>query len=131
MQRRREKKKAALAPVPNVEGAEVKAPDGGTAGPPTTIDDICSRITTNYEAKYSMERFLDCNSRDEVFQELFKEVNEISSAMAPLKKFYDTEGYFQVKQFQEQTEVQLSPAQYTDCIKVVSPPFLALHDSHN
>ena len=122
MQRRRDKKKAALAPVPTAaaDAADAQAPDGGTTGPPTTVADICSRITVNYEQKYSMDHFLDCNSRDGVFEQLFREVNEINAAMAPIKKFYNAEGYFQAKLYQEQTEFVLSRAQYTDCLKVVS-----------
>ena len=122
MQRRRDKKKTALGSVPTAlaDSLDAQVPEGGTLVQSNTVTDICNRITINYEEKYSMEKFMDCTTRNDVFEQLFREVNEINSAFLPLKKFYDVEGYFQVAQYRQQAEFVLTRAQYTDCIKVVS-----------
>jgi len=113
--------KTALPPVTTNPGdAEVQAPDGGTTGPAPTIEDICERVSVDYNTKYNLDRFLDSGSRQNVFQELFREVNEINVAMAHFKTFFNSEGYFQSRAYLEQDEFKLSRTQYTDCLKVVS-----------
>ena len=119
MQHRRTK--TALSPVTtNPEDVDLQAPDGGTTGPIPTIEDICERVTVDYNTKYNLDRFLDSGSRNEMFQELFREVNEINAAMVRFKTFFNNEGYFQLANYKAQDEFQLSRAQYTDCLKVVS-----------
>ncbi len=127
MQSRRAAKKA-LAPVTaNPNDSNVKAPDGGTGGPAPTIDDICSRVSIDYATKYSLDRFLNADSRDAVFVELFREVNQINAAMGRFKTFFDDQGYFQQAAYSAQEEFLFTRAQYTDCLKVVCPSWLYAH----
>ncbi|KAJ6218357.1 hypothetical protein RDWZM_009514 [Blomia tropicalis] len=114
MQNRRAKR-AALAPVTTPTGSE-NAPGG--AAPPTipTIDEICARVKVDYATKYNMDRFLNADSRDAAFDELFREVTEINATMATFRSFFNAEGYFQRDLYQK-SEWQLTRPQFRDCLK--------------
>ena len=109
-----------LAPVPVIAADEDQQAPDGSGSLTTTIEDICERITVDYAERYNLDRFLDSTSRDGVFGELFREVNEINTALAPFKTFFDGEGYFQPTIYKAQDEFVLTRAQYGNCLKVVS-----------
>lgn len=84
-----------------------------------TVSAIAERVKTNFDEKYSMDRFLDPDRRDDVFKELFREVNEINFAMKQFRTFFDNEGFFQEDMYKE-SGFRLTRKQHFDLQKVVN-----------
>lgn len=75
----------------------------------------------DYEEKYKVDKFLDPQQHDDIFQILFKEIEEINIAFVQFGTFFDPEGYFQSDQYYKQTDFRLTVKQHQDFMKMVTP----------
>lgn len=117
MQNRRAKKAIALqlaaspmpVPLPRAVGSRTS---------PLTIEAILLR-NINYEDKYAIDKFLDSSLRDEMFQELFREVNDVNIALQRFRSFFDVEGYFLERNYQE-SDFRITRREHRIIMKMVN-----------
>lgn len=85
-----------------------------------TLNEIQNRaLVIDYEEKYKVDKFLDPQQHDDIFQRLFKEIEEINIAFVQFGTFFDPEGYFQSDKYYKQNDFRLSVKQHQDFMKMV------------
>lgn len=111
---RRAKKKAAAAQA----AAQRPTGDGKVTFLTTlsTCDPADLRTKSCLEAadKYDIERFLNPSTREETFQMLFDEVDELNKRFEKVRVFYDARGRFLRDKYEEQEESKLDRIQFNE-----------------
>lgn len=64
--------------------------------------------------KYDIERFLNPLTREETFQQLFDEVDDLNKSFEKIRTFYDARGRFQRDKYEEQEEIKLDRIQFNE-----------------
>ncbi|KAJ6217166.1 hypothetical protein RDWZM_008323 [Blomia tropicalis] len=112
MQNRRSKKKAAREAQQKVGEEKVNfLTTLSTCDPAELKTKSCLEMAD----KYDIERFINPTTREETFNELFEEIEDLNKKTEKLRSnFYDARGHFQRDKYEGQSEVKLNRAEFNE-----------------